>query len=228
MAREWAALPDVLAYEWYEAKERFPRTATGYLADYNQAAPSGHSFDESALVNRLAEAWPRSVPFRRFVLAFHRLHAHDGGAINRAYRIRLREETPIEFLLLCALLAEKLLNETYLSRNPNAEIPKFNGLVLWLVGEIASARGLNELRSKVERRLKGMETKLYDLPQTRQNPFKAAAPGSEEAILEEAFVNFVKIRNYAAHHDALDFELIHTPAARPVLQALLLIVLLAT
>lgn len=225
MSREWAALPDVLTYEWYEAKESFPRNALYYLETFNLTAAPGRAFDEATLVTEIKRRWGGSVPFRRFALAFHRLHQHHGGAINSGFRIQLREETPIDFLLLCALFAEKLVNEAYLAKTPGASLPGFNGLVLWFAGEVERSKGLAGIRAKVEQRMG--ETKLYDLPQTRLNPFKAAPSASEEVMLEEAFVNFVKIRNYAAHHDALDFELIHTAAAQPVLQALLLIVLMA-
>lgn len=222
MAREWAALPDVLAFEWHEAKENFPRNALHYLEAFNLAAP-GRAFDEAALAKE-AERMNASVPFRRFILAFHRLHQHYGEAINSEFRIQLREETPIDFLALSALFAEKLVNEAHLSKKPGVPLPGFNGLVLWFAGEVERAKGLAGIRARVEQRMG--ETKLFDLPQTRLNPFKAAPAATEEALLEEAFVNFVKLRNYAAHHDALDFELIHTAAAQPVLQSLLLIVLM--
>ncbi len=225
MAREWATLPDVLAFEWHEAKESFPRNALHYLEAFNKVASPGGSFDEAALAKQ-AERMNASVPFRRFVLAFFRLHQHYGGAINRSTRIRLREETPIDFLLLCALFAEKLVSEVYLSRNRGTTLPKVKRLVLWFAGEVGNAKGLSGLQARVARRLKSGETELYDLPQTHRIPFNTPATDSEEAIIEEAFVNFVKIRNYAAHHDALDFELIHTSAAMPVLESLLLVVLL--
>lgn len=221
MAREWAALPDALAFEWHEAKENFPRNALHYLEAFNLAAP-GRAFDEAALVKE-AERMNASVPFRRFILAFHRLHQHYGGAINSEFRIQLREETPIDFLVLCALFAEKLVNEAYFSKKPGASLPGFNALVLWFAGEVERSKGLAGIRAKVEQRMG--ETKLHDLPQTRLNPFKSVPAASEALMLEEAFVNFVKLRNYAAHHDVLDFELIHTAAAKPAIESLLVIVL---
>ncbi len=225
MAREWAALPDVLSFEWHEAKESFTRNALHYLEAFNKASSPGGSFDEAALAKQ-AERMNASVPFRRFMLAFFRLHQHVGGAINRSTRIQLQEETPIDFLLLCALFAEKVVGEAYLAKNRGAALPRFNKLVHWLSGEVETAKGLNGLRTKVASRLKSGETELYDLPQTRRIPFNVPTASSEEAIVEEAFVNFAKIRNYAAHHDVLDFELIHTPAAVHVLESLLLVVLL--
>jgi hypothetical protein len=223
--REWEPLRDVLPFEIQEARHEFPRLAKHYIDRYHAVAPLHGRFDELR-VSRLTERWwSQSYAFRRFCLAFLRLHRHIGGAVNRGRRIALTAETPIDFLLLGVLAVEKLLAERVLAVKGRTPLDPFKKLVVDRADAVEHAWCLPDLSAKVSKRWKD-ETELYDLTLSGQNPFRPADDTSLLTYLADTFLNFAKLRNYAAHHDRLDEELVYTETGAIALEALLLVVFL--
>jgi hypothetical protein len=70
---------------------------------------------------------------------------------------------------------------------------------------------------------------LPRLPVERQDPFSPLADlgdGEEDDFLRRAFLNVAILRNYVAHHDCLDYELVHSGMAMAPIESMLVIVLL--
>jgi hypothetical protein len=225
-ARRWERLRHVLPFELREARHDLPHLASHYLKRYHSLASPRRRYEKARIRDLTERWWPQSYAFRRFCLAFLRLHRHYGGAVNREHRIQLTAETPIDFLLLLTLAVEKLQAERFLvAAGGPAQLPYFNTLVLDRAGAVGKAWGLPSLRSLVKIGM-DTQTKLFDLTLTGRNPFRPARKASLTRYLADTFVTFAKLRNYAAHHDKLDQELIHTKTGAVALESLLLVTFL--
>jgi hypothetical protein len=225
LPREWERLREVIPFELDEARHEFPRLATPYIARFHALDPASMRFDGAHLRRLTDHWWPKSYAFRRFCLAFLRLHRHYGGAVNRGRRIALTAETPTDFLLLAVLAVEKLLAERFLAGKGPTSLISFKKLVLGRAGAVEQAWRLPGLSAEITGRWK-KETELHDLTLSGRNPFGPARDTSLLAYLADTFLTFAKLRNYAAHHDALDDELIQTETGAIALEALLLVVFL--
>ncbi|MFL6199882.1 MAG: hypothetical protein ACJ76J_11940 [Thermoanaerobaculia bacterium] len=211
MLRQWAPLPSVLPFEADEAKREFPIHAEIALSDseFNQVVPQERRLNEGVIEKITAKWWPRSAAFRRFALAYDRLYRHYAGRINKQRLVGIEEETPIEFLILCALHVEKLLGER-LVPNPPKTFKERVHKVACLVGKPYGVQNqkafLDELRDAIDKK-----TKLHDLPQNPDDPFTEEAdfqhPEPVARLFLKILVNSVVLRNYSAHHDCIDAQL---------------------
>jgi hypothetical protein len=230
MSREWAPLPEALPYESLEAKREFAFQATIYLDDVN-ALFEERPFEEAKIRDLISTWWPKSVALRRFCLAFQRLHDHL--ASQKGDKIGLRAQTPVEFLLLCVLHAEKILRDRHLEgKTGTIKLPGVTRLILIEAEQILLARGFhgcNEGLLELETLL-NTKGQLHYLHLNPRSPFVEAVDVSWGGDLEKhviaSFANLGILRNYAAHHDCLDEELSYTPLGGTVVQALLLTTLL--
>ena len=229
MLREWTPLPSVLPLEADEAKREFPIHAEIALGDgkFNQVVPNGKQLNEAAIEKLTASWWPRSAAFRRFALAYNRLYDHYVGRINEMRLVSLEEETPIEFLILCALHLEKLLGER-LGPIPPAgfaqRVLKVASLIAEGYGVQDQQRFLDDLQEAIKNK-----TKLHDLPKNPDDPFSEEAdfqhPELVARFLLKTFVNFAVLRNYSAHHDCIDAQLFQKGWVAAGVEALMVITL---
>ena len=218
MSRKWTPLPSVLSFEADHSKRDFPIHAEIALGDgeFNQVVPQERRLNEVAIEKLTAKWWPHSAAFRRFALAFYRLYGHYVGRINEQRLVNLEEETPVEFLILCALHVEKLLGER-LAPSPPAE---FNKRVCEVARRVARLYGIQDQKtfSKILADAIVDKTQLHDLPQKQPyNPFVKMAefehpeqfkhPEPVARFFLKIFVNFTVLRNYSAHHDCIDAQL---------------------
>ena len=215
MPRGWAPLTSVLPFEADCAKREFPDHADIALSDsaFNRLVPYERRLDEAAIERLTAQWWPYSVPFRRLALAFHRLYDHYVGRVNEQRFVGLTEETPVEYLILCALLVEKLVNERLGAKSPKG----FYARTRKAAERIASLYGVQDqeaFSAEVKEKVSSGElskTDLHDLPQRPRNPFVEESdfrhPEPVACFLLKSFVNFAVLRNYAAHHDCIDEQL---------------------
>lgn len=222
--RDWEYLSEVLPYELDEARHEFARWAVPYLERYNTSASMRRRYDEERIAGILDRHWKDRYSLRRFCLAFARLHKHYGGAVNRGKGVRLVAASPIDFLVLSTLYAEKLQAELFLSGRRKVLDP-FQALILGRARAIGVAERLPDLEPMVRRRWK-KETGLHHITVTRRTPFRRARKRSRTLYLADSLLNFAKLRNYAAHHDILDWKLLNTSAGGPAIEALVLAVLL--
>jgi hypothetical protein len=209
--RSFSLLVEALPYEAFESRARFPMLASMYLADLlNHLTPKRRpQYDEDGLAAIVQKAWSQSSAFRRFLVSFHRLHDHYGGRVNEDNLVGLREETPVEFLDLCALTVESLLGERLGPKSPKS----FHKRVCEAGKRIAKSFGIRDAQSFLGRLNELLEkhARLHDLPQSKSDPFIGAEQTGHSdpvaAFLLKCLVNFAILRNYAAHHDCIDDEL---------------------
>ncbi len=226
MRRRWTPLPRALPYEFLEVKRGFSIQASFYLKDVNSLLDE-RPFEESALRDLVFAWWLRSLVLRRFCLAFQRLHGHLSS--EKEDKIGLRAQTPVEFLLLCVLHAEKILRDRYLEgRVGTKKLPGVTRLILVEAEKVLWARGVPDCDAglvELETTLKA-RGQLHELHSSPSSPFVTATDfywgGNLEKRLLAAFANLGILRNYAAHHDCLDEELIYTPLAETAIEAVLL------
>lgn len=207
-----------------------PRSRSATARSY-RVVPQGKQLDEAAIEKLTAKWWPHSVAFRRFALAYHRLYGHYVGRINEQRLVGLEEETPIEFLILCALLIEKLLGER-LGSNPPKE---FNKRVLVAARCIAKPYGIQDCQAfSAELALalgKGPlgKTQLHELPQKLQDPFVQESdfqhPDPAARFFLKTFANFAVMRNYSAHHYCIDEQLFQEGWVAAGVEALMIVAL---
>ncbi|HEX6900104.1 MAG TPA: hypothetical protein VF789_10340 [Thermoanaerobaculia bacterium] len=227
MSRGWTPLPEVLPYEAFTAKADFPIQASVYLDRSNRLLPQ--PFNKGRLHEITVSWWSKSVTFRRFCLAFLRLHQFF---YTEDDRIGLRESTPIDFLILCVLHAEKILRDRYLDMSKGAlKAPDFVPLTLESAGLVlrsfkvkGSGLAIQQLRRKLNE--KG---DLHDLHANPRNPFVSEADFTHTDPLVRhllaCFSNFAILRNYAAHHDSLDDQLVSDPMAQDSIESMLVVTL---
>jgi hypothetical protein len=227
MNHGFTPLPEVLPFEALSAKWSFPEQAMVYLEGRAQVIGPISEDRLEALAERW---WHPSVQFRRFCMAFKRLH--DDYSVSSEDKLGFRARTPIEFLILSCLNAEKMLQMRYRHRRPGANLPRSaRTLVGEMYGEVLRARGVlkpsvNAARL-VELLRQNDRDQLHGLSQNPQNPFIVTQEitwgDALTSALAIAFGNLVILRNYAAHHDVLDDMLLGDPKyALPAIDAVLI------
>jgi hypothetical protein len=208
--RRWATLRDALPSEEGKARRRLPREAAAELArsGYHKLAPAHLRLDRDTLQILTDRWWPESVALRRFGLALQRLTDHNFGQVNEQHLVQLVEQTPIEFLILCALHAERLLTERFAPR----EGASLRQLLDRAAARFADVYGIVDKPGFLAEFGRGYKkSKLNDLPQNPGNPFTAPAhfPHAEPLVSfwVSTLANVAVMRNYAAHHDCIDEQL---------------------
>lgn len=120
--RAWARPREVLPFEFLRAREDFPVFGPIYLTAANALLSPAHRLDGPKLSVRLPVWWGNVPAFQRFCMNLHRLHRHYNAARTEA-RVMLEEATPIDFLLLTAQSAERILLHLFLKALPSANAP---------------------------------------------------------------------------------------------------------
>lgn len=231
MPREWTYLNEVLPYERDHARRGLAVHAPHYLKRFNAVADESRRFDETRVKDLTAKWWRHSSDFRRFCIAFHRLHQHYGGSVNADNDVGIVVQTPQEFLILCALHAEKFLSAQKQLAEPGSRAPELKPLLRYVadpvlrkvfkLGGPAASKSLRRIKEALD-----AKTSLHDLPVTKANPFLSfQAIDDELAFFETAIVNLGILRNYAAHHSCLDYELVRSDWTPDPIEAMLLVLL---
>jgi hypothetical protein len=225
--RPWARPREVLPFESHDAKRSLPRTAPLYLTEANVLLSAPDRLTTEYLQAHLDTWWETVPAFGRFCINLHRLHQHYSPNTTHQ-RVLLQERTPIDYLLLTAISTERVLLHQHQAATGATDAPSFKQLLLATSDRLTTRLGIPSIRQDVAD--KWDDTMLHDLTSTRRNPF-ATANGLPKTTLPElliaAFFDVAVMRNYAAHHDVLDDELITQSWGREPLQALLLITLLS-
>jgi hypothetical protein len=201
-------LLDVLPFEAATAKWDFAAQAMVYI----DSAPL--LMTEERIESLVERWWRPSVPFRRFCVAFKRLH--DQIINNNAF-VDLRASSPMDFVTLCTLHAEKIFQDHHYSVHPGKALPRRNRdlflsalrdvLVLTLGSNEESDRAIAELSTILRTR-----DQLHDLDANPRDPFLRETDFTLGDTVQRnilvSFGNLVILRNYVAHHDVLDRRII--------------------
>lgn len=222
--RRWARLRDALPYEEWRCQELTWQVASSYLENFNRIVPPAIAFEEEALRRAVRRWWRSSVQFRRFCVAFARLHEELGNRRDPYDLVGLRFSIPVEYLRLCALETERFL----LSLLPALQrAPGFSELTQRALSVFCQRLGLPgeaELRSQLQQDLK--RTQLYDLESTGflpLEPLESIGPRDTASLVTRSLFNLAVLRNYSAHHDSLDEEIAFGGIAMPAIEAMLVL-----
>jgi hypothetical protein len=217
-----AALIEALPREEELARRDFACQAEPYLKRYRESIPQLTGFDSDALRRLVDSHWRRSRPLRRFVLAFHRLHEQLAGPRLLAEENVIREAERIEQFNLIAMHAERVLSSEVRDRLPASRFPDVRSLARESFNHLLGKWGLTKgvvsaaAQTAVASLLKD-RAQLHELDPAAglrfARPEDINSGDSTVDALAAAFVNFVIARNYAAHHDSMDFDLIY-PSTR--------------
>jgi hypothetical protein len=225
--RAWAVPDDVLPFELTKARQLFPLTAPTFLEPLNAVLPAEQRFTRDRLTALLNCWWVASRSLRRFLVHVHRLH-QTGSTTTDDNPVTFEASTPVDQLILVTGSTERLLLERYLQRKGGqVTAPGFRELLLDTMDTITTNLSIPSIRDELMPLLK--ETGLYDLTLTIRNPFAKAKnlpSGTLRAELTAAAFNFATMRNYGAHHDVLDDELISQNWGREPLDALHIVAVL--
>jgi hypothetical protein len=215
---DWSNLIDALPLEQELARRDFPDLASMYLKKHAALLPRGAIPDADGLRALLANRWRDNRPLRRFVLAFDRLHRELTGEHLMASETVIRAAECIEQFLLTVLHTERVLSSIYRKRKQASKYPSLRELLRDTLNHVLQHLGLSSYSvdkthwEKWEKR-----AKLHDLPKA----LPVVDPGDVNSgcdtvdRLVTSFANFLIARNYAAHHDALDADLIYPSKADP-------------
>ncbi len=231
----WTPLIEALPFEVATTKAEFAPQAVVYLAQYNSVVAPNLKLDEGRVEQLLNVRWEASAAVRRFSLAFARLHQHysEFQQLQNGDLVETTERTPIDFLVLCALQAERILVEAWNVAHPgNSGLPDFSSLVKTTAPDFARVLGVSDLNGFQKELAKiGRKTKLHRLEKTLADPFLEEAdfgtPDPRARFLLKCLFNLAVMRNYSAHHDCLDDRLLGSPMGGKAMEALLVVVLLA-
>lgn len=213
---EWAQLIDALPLEDELARHRFPRMAMDYLKDAVATLPAPLAPSTTGIEQLLAQHWHELRPLRRFCLAFSRVHEQLSGPDLREEKV-IRCHERIDQLVAMVLNAERVLAAVHRQRSGSRRhsdlIPMVRGQISHLLPHLdlpdatAQRHVIERLNALLPR------TKLHEIANLNANLFILPADvssGSPAAdCVTAGFVNFVIARNYAAHHDSLDEDLIY-------------------
>ena len=227
--RPWARLRDALPYEHWLCQEITWQVGPAYLQEFNRVAPLAIVFDHDSLREAVRRWWYSSLPFRRFCVAFARLHEEINRPRDPHDLVGLRLSIPVEYLRLCALDTERfLLSLIQSSATHRGKVPRFNDLLLKAFDELCARSGSAPqpgLRAQLKEELEKY-TQLHDLPSTRKLPFEAlsrVAQGDAASLVRSCLFNLAVLRNYAAHHDCLDEEIADQGIAMPAIESMLVL-----
>lgn len=214
---EWACLIEALPREEELARRDFARTALMYLRRYKASIPQIGTLNEEGFRRLVSDNWQRSRPLRRFVLAFYRLHRELNGerlienesVIGRAERI--------EQFNLTLMHAERVLSLEYRERHRLQSYPEIRKLAKDTLNHLLCRWSLSGEVSRIAQKrtqlLLQQHAMLHDLDPQQGLPLVSSsdvASGNDTADHAAAMlINFVIARNYAAHHDAVDADLVY-------------------
>ncbi len=217
-AHPWSPLIKALPREEELARDEFPHQASLYLAKSTGSIPQISSIGPDALRTLINVQWNRSRATRRFVLAFHRLHEQLHGQRLMASEEVIRKTEVIDQMNLAFMHAERVLSFESRQRSGSTTYPEIRALAKDSLDHVLRKLGVAGspiVRLALERAHQLLQERamLHDLDSTNGLRLvlpKEVATGSDAAdTLVAAFVNFVIARNYAAHHDALDDEMVY-------------------
>lgn len=221
---EWACLIDALPREEELARRDFPRTALMYLERYQNTIPQIGALDDDALRRLISENWQKNRPLRRFVLACHRLHRELRGQDLMESEAIIRRAERIEQFNLMIMHAERVLSYEYRERQQSSKYPEVRKLAKdtlnHLLGRWSLTGDVSRIAQQRTKELLKQHAMLHDLDPAQGLPLVSpsdVASGSDAADHSAAMlINFVIARNYAAHHDAVDANLVYPSDEDPL------------
>lgn len=222
----WIPLDEALPYESIRHQKKFISLAPHYLKPYNEGASKTKRYDEDRLgplVRRLAHS---NYPFGSFLSSFHEMHDHLSYRPFDKHGPDFRSLRPLDHFASLAIHAEGCLRRELDSLKLLEDIPGSQQGLARYINTLAHVR-------KIPSRVVGCFSsnhKMADLRKERDDPIgriealTTKLPDKEHQ-LAQAFLSCLLARNYFAHHDFLDNELLYTKKSEFMLKGILLTLL---
>lgn len=201
-----AMLVDAIPHEEWLARRDFVQQALHYQRYFP------HPYQgEQQFAGLLAQHWDACPPLRRFCLAWVRLHdqlrSHDVG---RYADQPIAANERIEQFNLAGLHTERVLRHVHTKlHKPEPEIKPIVRAAVERSVRSAAKTHLNAAGQRLSEMLE--ETKLHQQRSAVDLTIPSAEVGTGSTAADQlvaAHLNALILRNYAAHHDYLDDELI--------------------
>jgi hypothetical protein len=216
---EWAELHKVLPYEFFEDRQYFLSYAPKYNKNYKGVLPDGDKLER--LVDYLQAANP---PFRSFLNAFRQLHEQLVHNPKQKGSLDFRALRPLDYYSLLAIRAEVCLR---CALQESGSLGNAQSLATYI--ETLAKKRTIQNRVIDFFKTKGALTNFKDTPQhpigdimSLQHPRRWS---KADFRLAQAFLCCNLARNYFAHHNYLDEELIRTEKSAFMLSGILITVL---
>lgn len=203
-----AMLIDALPDEEWIARRNFPQQAVPYQSGF----PQPYVFGEGQFADLLAQHWEACPPLRRFCLAWMRLHDQlQGQANDRRADQTIEANEQIEQFNLIGLHTERILRHVHsLLHSPESEIKRIVRAAVERCVRLIAKAHQNEAGKRLSELMD--ETKLHQQRPAAHLAIAAEDVATGSAVADQlvaAHLNALILRNYAAHHDYLDDELIY-------------------
>lgn len=226
-ARLEASIETVLPYEFFKHKQSFIKLSPTYLKDFNVTKNNNRPLNEETLPDIIQRIYKRNYPFAGFLSAFHELHQSLSYKSFDKNGLDFRSLRPLDQYTLMAIHAEGCLRRELDSLGLLNNIKPDDQRLSKYIQLLCKSRGISE-------KILGCfnsHLRLADLRINRQDPIgRIQSLNTKIAIIDkqiaQAFLCCVLARNYFAHHDFLDNELIHSDKSAFMLKGILLTVLL--
>lgn len=222
----WAPLDEVLPYEFLLHQKKFAQMAPHYLKSYNAVASERKQFSQDKIATLCRKLQRTNSAFAGFASAFFDLHEELRYNSFDQIGIDFRTLRPLDHYAMVAIRAESCLREELRRLGLLDSIPSQKQTLTFYLERLANHRGVN---SKIVGTFM-TKRELADLKDDRENPIGRiqsleTSLCEREHMLAQAFLCCTLARNYFAHHDFLDHELLHTSKSAFLMQGIILTVL---
>lgn len=221
----WAELHAVLPFEYYGIRDKFLTLAPFYLKPFNERLAERHRLEGDRLTAVVDAIRVKSRHFNVFMGAFKKLHDELGGDRNPNDVIDLRERQPLDYYLLLAIKAEVCFREELRKTGDlgSGDKQKLSGYL----EHLGIRTGLDETAIELFKHGIKTCTKLHSEPVDgiRRILNLGSKKPSGQVALVQAMVCCELARNYFAHHDYMDVELLNGQDSQFLLGGILVSVL---
>lgn len=225
--QSWAELKSVLPFEYYEIRDKFLKLAPFYITPFNEHLTERHKLAGNRLLLAVDAVRTKSRHFNVFMGAFKKLHAALGSARNPSELLDFREVQPLDYYLLLAIKAEIAFREELQSTGELDNIRANKQGMRGYLKALGSRAGLHHTTlTQFDAEAKKL-AQLHGLPSDAIRRIKTlqASPDKGQNTLVQAMVCCEVARNYFAHHDYLDSELLNSADSQLLLGGILVSVL---
>lgn len=226
-SRSWATLDEALPYEFIKHQEKFILLAPEYLEPFNKICNDQIRFDKETLPEIVYRLYKTNYPFSGFLAAFYELHEHLSYKSLDKYGLDFREVRPLDYYALLAIHAEGCLRRKLELLGLLDGIKEEKQTLSQYIQILAKNQQISE---KVIGCFCGNIdlTKLYTNRVDPIGRIKSIRTNLSqiEHILVQAFLCCVLARNYFAHHDFLNHELIRSEKSEFLIRGILLTILI--
>lgn len=224
-----AKLDDVLPYGFVLHENKFSEMAPRYVEPLNLQLGKKRALSQSKIARLARHLQHTNRNFQGFLAAFHELHDNLSYKPFETHGIDFRFLRPLDHFAMLAINAEGCMRQELAGLKLLDGIPGRNQTLQHYIRNLAPLRGIPQRVTDTfieNRKL----TELYDCsnrsdPIGRIESLGLARLVSDEACLVKAFLCCVLARNYFAHHDFLNADLLGNAKAGFLLGGILVSVL---